>query len=198
MPRRRLHAPEAVLDAAEELLLETGRTGLTVRALAGRSGASNGSIYHAFGSVDVVVARAWHRRAVEFLAVQSAAAAPEPDAVRAVQAAADAPARFAERELAAARLLVSVRRDDLLTDALPADLAEDLRALDGRLVDLLRQLARGLWDRADPGAVDVVTTCVVRLPGALLFPDIRAGRVRELTRAQLSAAVAAVLGCGPP
>ncbi|MGY1617199.1 hypothetical protein ACI797_10685 [Geodermatophilus sp. SYSU D00691] len=127
---------------------------------------------------------------MQFLAVQSAAAAREPDAVRAVQAAADAPARFAERELAAARQLVSVRRDDLLTDALPTDLAADLRALDGRLVDLLRQLARGLWE--------VVTTCVVRLPEALLFPDIRAGCVRELTRAQLSAAVAAVLGCGPP
>jgi hypothetical protein len=39
---------------------------------------------------------------------------------------------------------------------------------------------------------------VVRLPAALLFGDIRTGRVRPHTRAQLAAAVGAVLDCGPP
>ena len=51
MARPRVHAPEAVLDAAEELLVERGRAQLTVRALSERSGAANGSIYHAFGSL---------------------------------------------------------------------------------------------------------------------------------------------------
>jgi AcrR family transcriptional regulator len=46
MARPRVHAPEVLLDAAEELLVEQGRTGLTVRTLALRAGASNGSIYH--------------------------------------------------------------------------------------------------------------------------------------------------------
>ena len=45
---------------------------------------------------------------------------------------------------------------------------------------------------------DVVTTCVVRLPAALLFQGIRAGRVRPQTRIQLAAAVGAVLDCGLP
>ena len=73
MPRPPLHSPEAVLDAAEELLVDRGRASLTIRALAERSGASNGSIYHAFGSLETVAGAAWLRRAQRFLALQRSA-----------------------------------------------------------------------------------------------------------------------------
>lgn len=201
MPRRQLHSPETVLDAAEQLVVERGRASLTIRALAERSGASNGSIYHAFGSLETVVGAAWLRRAERFLAVQRAAV-DEALATRggacAVQAAADSSARLAEENLPAAQLLVTLQRDDLLTDAVAPAVATGLRALDTELVDTLRLLSRAVWNRADAAAVDVVTTCVVRLPAALLFGEIRAGQVRAHTRAQLAAAVGAVLGCGPP
>jgi hypothetical protein len=117
------------------------------------------------------------------------------NAVGAVQAAADAPARLHEIEPSAARLLTVLRRDDLLVDGVPEPVAADLRGLDRELAGILRRLARAMWDRADLVAVDVVTTCVVRLPAALLFPAIRAGRVPPLARRQLAAAVAAVLDC---
>ena len=201
MPRPQVHAPDAVLDAAEELLVERGRATLTIRALAQRSGASNGSSYHAFGSLETVAAAAWLRRAQRFLALQRdtvTAALATGDGRRAVQAAADAPARLAEEHLRAAQLVVTLRRDDLLTDAVAPAVADGLRALDAALVDTLRLLARAVWNRGDAAAVDVVTTCVVRLPSALLFGEIRAGQVRPHTRAQLAAAVGAVLDCGPP
>jgi AcrR family transcriptional regulator len=201
MPRPRVHAPDAVLDAAEDLLVERGRASLTIRALAERAGASNGSIYHSFGSLETVVGSAWLRRAKQFLALQRTAVDEElagGDGRRAVQAAADAPARLAEQDLKAAQLLVTLYRDDVLTDAVAPPVADQLRALDAALVDTLRLLARGVWDRADVATVDVVTTCVVRLPAALLFPEIRAGRVRSLTCVQLAAAVGAVLDCGAP
>jgi AcrR family transcriptional regulator len=201
MARPRVHAPDVVLDAAEELLVERGRPSLTIRALAERAGASNGSIYHSFGSLETVVARAWLRRAEQFLELQQAAveeAMADGDGRRAMQAAADAPARLAEHDVRAARLLVSLTRDDVLADAVAPEVADRLRALDAAVVDTLRFLARAVWDRGDAGAVDVVTTCVVRLPAALLFPEIRTGRVRPLTRVQLAAAVGAVLHCGPP
>jgi hypothetical protein len=51
---------------------------------------------------------------------------------------------------------------------------------------------------ADRMALDVITTCVVRLPAALLFREIRTGDVHPHTRAQLAAAVDAVLSCGLP
>jgi AcrR family transcriptional regulator len=203
MPRRRVHAPDTVLDAAEELLVERGRPALTIRALAERAAASNGSIYHAFGSLETVAAQAWLRRAQEFLALQRAAVDREladggADAGRrAVRAAADAPARYAAGHLQAARLLVSVQRDDLLTDAVADQVAGSLRALDGDLLHTLRLLAGAVFGRDDRLAVDVVTTCVVRLPAALLFPGIRAGEVPAIARDQLGAAVDAVLRLGP-
>jgi AcrR family transcriptional regulator len=201
MPRPQLHAPDTVLGAAEDLLVERGRAGLTIRALAERAVVSNGSIYHAFGSLETVVGRAWLRRAEQFLAVQRTAvdeALSAGDGRRAVQAAADAPARLAEQDLRAAQLLVTLSRDDVLTDAVAPAVAEQLRALDTALVGTLRLLARAAWDRGDAAAVHVIHICVVRLPAALLFPDIRSGRLRPLTRTQLAAAVNAVLDCGLP
>ena len=199
MARLRVHAPEAVLDAAEELLGAEGRRRLTVRALARRSGVANGSIYHAFGSLETVAAAAWLRRARQFLDLQRAAVVEAgTDGRRAVQAAADAAARLADRELRAAQLLFRLQRDDLLTDAVAPGVADGLRALDAALLDTLRLLARAAWGRDDAAAVAVVTTCVVRLPTALLLPEIRDGRVRPHTRTQLAAAVGAVVDCGPP
>lgn len=200
MPRPRVHAPDAVLDAAEDLLVERGRASLTIRALAERAGVSNGSIYHSFGSLETVVGSAWLRRARQFLALQRTAVDGElarGHGRRAVQSAAEGAARLAEQDLRAAQLLVNLHRDDVLTDAVAPRVADQLRALDAALVDTLRVLARGVWDRGDAAAVDVITTCVVRLPAALLFPEIRAGELRPLTRAQLAAAVGAVLDCGP-
>jgi AcrR family transcriptional regulator len=201
MPRPQLHSPDTVLDAAEGLLVERGRAQLTIRALAERAVVSNGSIYHAFGSLETVIGRTWLRRAEQFLALQRAAVDQELAAGhsrRAVQAAADAPGRLAEADLRAAQLLVTLPRDDVLTDAVAPEVADRLRGLDAALVDTLRTLSRALWERGDSAAVDLVTTCVVRLPAALLFPDIRAGHLRPLTRTQLAATVNAVLDCGPP
>jgi AcrR family transcriptional regulator len=201
MARPRVHDPDAVLDAAEELLVELGRPLLTVRALAERSGASNGSIYHSFGSLETVVGTAWLRRARQFLALQRTAvdeALSVGSARRAVQAAADAPARLADTDLPAARLLVSLRRDELLGGTVAPDVAAALHALDAALAGTLRDLARAVWDRPDAAAIDVVTVCVVRLPAALLFGEIRTGRVRAHTRSQLAAAVEAVLDRGLP
>jgi AcrR family transcriptional regulator len=199
MARPRLHSADAVLDAAEEIVVAEGRRQLTVRALAQRAGASNGSIYHAFGSVETVVASAWLRRAERFLALLRAAVDAElavagPDVGRrALLAAADTPARLADDDLRAAQLLTSLTRDEVLTDAVAASVADRLRALDGELRDTFRLLATALGERAD--AFEMVTTCVVRLPAALLFPEIRAGRVPSLSRRQLAAAVGAVLDC---
>ncbi|WP_167759024.1 TetR/AcrR family transcriptional regulator [Blastococcus sp. TF02A_35] len=196
MARPRLHSPDALLDAAEALVVGSGRPGLTVRALAARAGASNGSVYHAFGDLETLLASAWLRRARQFLALLRDAVDAELAAGggrRAVQAAADSPARLAEQDLGAAQLLTALTREEILAEGVAEPVAADLRALDRELAGVLRTLARATHGRADRAAVDVVTTCVVRLPAALLFPEIRAGRVRPLTRRHLAAAVGAVL-----
>jgi AcrR family transcriptional regulator len=213
MPRPRRHDIDMILDVAEELVVEAGRDGLTVRALAARSGASNGSIYHTFGTVEAVLARAWLRRATEFLVLQrrlvDEAGSPAPDDLpgpthvpgvsrRAVVAAATAPVVFAEQHARAGVLLTRVSRDQLLTPLLSPELRGELEALDDGLGSLMHELAAACFGRRDAGAVEVIAVCLVRLPAALAFPDIRRGRVPPLVRSQLVAAVEAVLGCGPP
>jgi hypothetical protein len=115
--------------------------------------------------------------------------------VEAVVAAADAPAVFAEQNPDSAKLLLTVRREELLNSDLPDEIATEIGDLDRSLVGLMIRLAVSLWDRKDALAVDAVTTCIVDLPTAVL---LRRNRLDNTTaREQLRAAVRAVLDVGP-
>lgn len=160
---------------------------------------SNGTIYHAFGSLGALLARVWLRAAGEFLDLQTELAAQAEDPAAAVAATAGAPAVFADRRPEAARLLITVKKEHLLGPQIPDDLAGDLLALDKRLVALLVRLADRLWNRRDALAVEVLTTCVVDLPTALFRRAFSAGEpISEDSRARLTAAVRAILLLPPP
>lgn len=211
MPRPRVHDPDQLLDAAERLVVDGGPEQLTLRRLGTAAGVSNGAIYHAFGSLAALQGRMWLRAATDFLALQTelidrASAGAGPDAaVDAVVAAADAPAQFADQRPAAAKMLMTVRREQLLGPELPTEVADALLDLDRQLVSsVLRRLATSLWGRRDGPSVEVVTTCVVDLPTALfrralaeLDPD-GPGRISSDARQRLETAVRAVLAHPPP
>lgn len=197
---------------AERLAVEAGHERLTVRKLSAESGVPNGAIYHAFGSLAALLGRMWLRAATEFLNVQSklidealGAAPAAGSAVNAVIAAADAPAVFADQRPTAARLLMTVRREQLLGPELPEELGDSLLELDRKLVsEVLRRLAMAMWGRQDGPSVEVITTCVVDLPTALLrralaqLPPDGAVQVPGDARARLAAAVRGVLDYEPP
>lgn len=175
MARPRVHDLDRVLDVVEELLVE-GEREATIRAVAERAGASSGSIYHAFGSRNDLLARAWLRAAQRFLDLQATAVdaaladtAPE-QGLRAVLAAASTLADLQGAAPASARLLAEHRRDALLREELSASVREDLLGLDAALRRILRQLADAALGRHDRRAVDVIAVCVVDLPAALLRP----------------------------
>lgn len=211
MPRRRVHDLDRLLDVAERLTVDLGAAGVTVRGLATAADVPNGTIYHAFGSLNALLAQVWLRAAKAFLGLQTElieqalAAAPDPaTAARdAVVAAAMTPAVFAEGRPAAARLLLTVRREELLGPDLPDADADALHGLDTQLVQVLIRLAQLVWGRRDRHAVDVITTCVVDLPTALFRRAITGPAVdgssvidAEL-RQRLAAAVRAVLAIPP-
>ncbi|WET78041.1 TetR/AcrR family transcriptional regulator [Amycolatopsis sp. QT-25] len=199
MPRPRVHDLERLLDAAEHLVVETGAHGVTVRSLAAAAGVSNGTIYHAFGSLGTLLAHVWLRAAGEFLDLQTTLADEVEDPVAAVVAAADTPAAFADLRPEAARLLITVKKEQVLGPQVPADLAADFLALDKRLITLLIALADRLWGRRDAQAVEVLTTCVVDLPTALFRRTLTAGEpISAASRARLAAAVRAILLLPPP
>jgi len=196
VPRPRVYDPEQVLDAVESLAARSGPAAVTIRAIGEATGASNGAVYHGFGSRAGLVAAAWLRAARRFLAVQGELVDAVSDPLEAVVAAADAPVAFAQRRPDACKLLFAIQRDELPDDDLSAELAEQLRGADAELVGLLIRLADALWQRRDAAAVDTITTCVVDLPTAIVLSRNRLGST--IARAHLHAAVRAVLSVGPP
>jgi AcrR family transcriptional regulator len=202
MPRPRVYEPDRVLDAVESLAVASGPAAVTIRAVSATIGVSNGALYHTFGSRSGLMGRAWLRAGHRFLTVQNALvdqaltkAGPRA-AVAAVVAAADAPVVFAEQHPDSSKLLLTVRREELLNSDLPDEIATELRDLDRSLVGLMIRLAVNMWDRKDARAVDTITTCIVDLPTAIL---LRRDRLANATaREHLRASVLAVLDIGPP
>jgi AcrR family transcriptional regulator len=196
-----MHDPGAVLDAVENLVAQSGPTAVTIRAISAAVGVSNGAVYHTFTSRGGLMGQAWLRAGQRFLAVQTslvdeALARGGPDGpTEAVVAAANAAVVFTEQYPGSSALVLRVRREEVLADDVPDVVAKDLRQLDKLLVALMVRLAIAVWDRKDAAAVDVITSCVVDLPTALL---LRRGRLgSDSARAQLHAAVRAVLAVGP-
>jgi len=202
MPRPRVYEPDRVLDAVESLAVTSGPAAVTIRAISAAVGVSNGALYHTFGSRSGLMGRAWLRAGRRFLAVQNSlvdralSETSPPDPVAAVVAGADAPVVFAEQYPDSSKLLLTVRREELLDSDLPDEIATELSDLDRLLVGLMIRLAVNVWDRKDARAVDAITTCIVDLPTAIL---LRRDRLANATaREHLRASVRAVLDVGPP
>jgi AcrR family transcriptional regulator len=170
----RKHDTDLILDAARSLALRDGPRAASVAAIANESGAPAGTLYHRFGSRDGILAAAWTRALARFQVRALEASQAEDDLAAAVGMAL-ATIRFAREAPDDARLLLSLRRDDLL-DADPGEeLRERLAAMNAPLEAQLRRVARGLLGRADARAMDRVARAVVDVPYAAVRRH--AGRV---------------------
>lgn len=172
----RKHDTDRILDATRDLVLAGGPRAVSVAAIAAASGAPVGTLYHRFATRDGILAAAWLRGLERFRQpLIDAHAAGGEDPVAAGTAMAAAAVRFAETHPDDARLLLAVRRDDLL-DATPDEaLRERLAAMNAPLEEALRDLARRLHGRADARALDNVTRAVVDLPYAAVRRHAQAG-----------------------
>jgi AcrR family transcriptional regulator len=68
--RARLTAEEALLDAAEKLLVEVGHAGITTRKLAETAGVNHGLVHYYFGSNEALLVRALERFTERLIARQ--------------------------------------------------------------------------------------------------------------------------------
>lgn len=180
MARPRLHAPDDLLDVAEQIVTEADPAGLTLRSLAQRGGVPTGTIYHAFGSKEELLARLWLRATARLGASMEAAMTVLEDEsstpADAVVAVALAPVALVRRHPASARLFFTQRPDQLFTSDLPAELAAEIKAVQARFQSTLATLANAMWSRSDGPAIDAIATCVVDLPGGLLRRRLLEGR----------------------
>ncbi len=171
----RKHDSEGILDATRTLVLRDGPRAASVAAIARESGAPVGTLYHRFGSRDGVLAAAW-LRALERFQRCALAAAADPDPLAAAVAMASSQVAFAREQPEDARLLLTLRRDDLL-DADPGDeLRASLDAINEPLGARLRELAEALQESSTPRALDAVMRAVVDLPNAAVRRHARAGK----------------------
>ena len=172
----RKHSTDAILDAARALVLDGGPRTASVAAIAAASGAPVGTLYHRFASRDGVRVAVWLRALERFQTRALAANAAHPDEpVEAGVAMAVATLTFAAEHPDDARLLLVVRRSDLLDRAPDTALRERLDAMNAPLEDALRQIARALHGRANARALDAVTRAVVDLPAAAIRRHVRPG-----------------------
>lgn len=193
LARPRIHQPDTVLDHARDVVLKRGSRAATMEAIASASGAPMGSLYHCFNSRDELLARLWVR-AVRRSQAAFRAAAQHPDPERAAVEAAFSIYDFCARERDDARLLVSMRREDLIQAELPAGLTRELKDLNHPVRQALERLARRLYERAGTEEFDRVLLATFDLPYGLARPYVIRGKTPpELRRRLLEAAVLAVI-----
>jgi AcrR family transcriptional regulator len=185
-----------MLDAARDLLLESGAGNATIEAIADLSGAPTGSIYHRFGSRDGLLTRLW-MRAVYRSQASFLAALEHEDPHTAALAAAQSILDFCEQEPADARLLVSFRREDLIRTAPSEQLADELEELNRPVEAAVVALARRLYGRATRAALNRTLLAVFDLPyGAVRRYLITGTQLPAELRGDLARAVNAVLEDG--
>ena len=198
MARTRLYPLDDLLDVAEQIVTSADPAGLTLRALAAASGASNGTIYHAFRSKEELLARLWLRCSERLDSVTNEALEATQGGVEsgvdAVVAVAQAPVVFADRYPTSAQLFFAQRSEQLYSSDIAPEVRSALEASRRRFVSRLRLLATGMWDRSDAVAVEAITACVVDIPGGLLQRNLTThGKVEGASGARIDAAVRAVL-----
>jgi AcrR family transcriptional regulator len=193
MGRPAVHSPDAILDAARELVLDGGARGATVNAISRASGAPKGSIYHRFVSLDDLLATMW-ARAVRRSQAAFVEALNEADPVSAAVAGALSLHDFAAEHPADARLLASLRREDLIETVTDPELRRELDELNRPLRAAVAELARRLFGRAGRENLERTVCAVIDLPiGATRRHLIAGTPLPDSLRPQLEAAVRAAL-----
>lgn len=186
----RKHETDAILDAARGLVLAEGPRAASVAAIAKASGAPVGTLYHRFGNRDGILAATWLRALDRFQSLAVAASADS--AVEVAVAMALSAIEFARRFPGDARLLLTVRPEDLV-DADGDALVTAITTSNAPLVERLRQLARELYGVDDRRSLDALQRAVVDLPYAAVrrhvadVPEWLAGDLADSVRALLAA-----------
>jgi AcrR family transcriptional regulator len=187
----RKHETDVILDATRALVLRHGPRAASVAAIAKASGAPAGTLYHRFGNRDGVVTAAWLRALERFQSRALAAAGDTP--VDTATAMAVAAISFARELPDDARLLLTIRPDDLRDGQPDAAFRRTLAAMNAPLIERVRELADRLYGRSDPRALDAVNRAVADLPYAVVRRHARDQPMPSWLEADVAASARAVL-----
>ena len=191
----RKHETDVILDATRALVLRHGPRAASVAAIAKASGAPAGTLYHRFGNRDGVVTAAWLRALERFQSRALAAAADTPvdTGLETATAMAVAAIGFARELPDDARLLLTIRPDDLRDGQPDAAFRQTLAAMNAPLIERVRELAAQLYGSSDPRALDAVNRAVADLPYAVVRRHGREDPMPDWLESDVAAAARALL-----
>jgi AcrR family transcriptional regulator len=191
----RKHETDVILDATRALVLRHGPRAASVAAIAKASGAPAGTLYHRFGNRDGVVTAAWLRALERFQSRALAAASDTPAhaALETAAAMAVAAIGFARELPDDARLLLTIRPDDLRDGQPDAAFRQTLAAMNAPLIERVRELAAQLYGSSDPRALDAVNRAVADLPYAVVRRHADEDPMPDWLEVDVAASVRAVL-----
>lgn len=185
MPRPTRHEPDALLDAAAEILASQGSAAVTMKSVSRATGAPSGSLYHRFPTRAVLCGALWMRTEERF-----------HDSLMAVL---DGPGAPQERCIAAARHVVRWCRDHPIDAQVLLVGADALDAADWPVEftarrKLLRRRLDGVLDevpadrlRVNAAMIDIPYAIVRRhLRARAVIPDAAESIVTDCARALLS------------
>jgi len=163
--------PAEFIDAAIALLAEGGPTAVTMAAIARRSGAPTGSIYHRFPSRSAVVAAAWLRAlTVLAAAVETALQERPPDGAAATLVA------WSRTHPKEAKVLFLNEPGSLFDTAPPEALSAAIRAQEARIDQAFRNALDSVTPAAGrPEAFARLRFAIIDGPVALVRPYLQSG-----------------------
>lgn len=194
MPRPERHSADGILDVARDLVLREGARRVTMDRIVASSGAPKGSVYYRFSTVDDLLAAMWLRAVRRSQTLFLSELHRDRDPMLAAVAAGVALVDFAQQEPADARLLVALRREDLVRGVADSTLARQLREINEPLRAGLTALTQRLFGQVSLDTVERTTCAVVDLPhGAIRRHLISGTPIPSSVKAQLTAAIPAAL-----
>lgn len=162
----RKHQTDVILDATRALVLSQGPRAASVAAIAEASEAPAGTLYHRFGNRNGILTAAWLRALERFQA--RAMAATADTALESAVAMAVAAVSFTREFPDDARLLLTLRPQDLLDGEPDVAFEETLATRNAPLLERVRTFARELYGSSHTRCVDAVARAVADLPYAVV------------------------------
>lgn len=176
MGRRAKYDRDSIRCSALELISEDGPNAATIAAIAGRIGAPTGSIYHRYGSRELLLADLWLTVVKSFqdgmIEIIGGGGDPVESGVR---AALYMPG-WVREHLNEARLLLLHRREDFVGGDWPEEVRERAEQVGKDLVGCVQRYAAGLYGKPTADNLRRVRFALLDLPYGAVKYYVQAGK----------------------
>ncbi|MCB9479430.1 MAG: TetR/AcrR family transcriptional regulator [Deltaproteobacteria bacterium] len=164
MGRSSKYSKEQIVTSAAELIAEGGVQAATMTAIAKRSGAPIGSLYHRYPSREALLAELWLDLIEQFQAGLTSTLDGDPPLEAAVATALYAVRWTREKPVESRVMLLFHRRELMQSDDLPGELAERAAKLEPQLGEMLRGFCRRYWGEVNSANMERARLAILGIP----------------------------------